>query len=85
MLEYKLKFAGLPKLREVMAAGTSQTCLACCHRAKENRPERDLFKCVKCEYQAHTDQNALIFILRRGVMMRKIKKGENLTFFIRTW
>ena len=52
MLEYKLKFAGLPKLREVMAAGTSQTCPACGHRAKENRPERDLFKCVKCEHQA---------------------------------
>ena len=60
-------------MREVMAAVTSQTCLACGHRAKENRPERDLFKDVKFEYQAHADKNASIVIARRGVLMRKIK------------
>lgn len=78
ILEYKLALAGLPKIKEVMAAGTSQTCPACGHKAKENRPERDVFKCVQCGHTAHADQNASIVIARRGVIMRTLKKGDKL-------
>ena len=78
ILAYKINLAGLPKLREVVAAGTSMTCPACGHKAKENRPTRDEFKCVECGHTAHADQNASIIIARRGVLMRKIKKGDKL-------
>ena len=78
ILSYKLKLAGFPKVREVVAAGTSMTCPACGHKAKENRPERDVFKCVACGHAAHADQNASIIIARRGVLMRKLKKGDKL-------
>jgi IS605 OrfB family transposase len=77
-LSYKLKLAGLPKVREVIAAGTSMTCPACGHKAKENRPGRDVFKCVACGHAAHADQNASIIIARRAVLMRKLKKGDKL-------
>lgn len=76
ILSYKLALAGLPKLREVFAHGTSQTCPACGHRARENRVTRDVFCCVKCGHTAHADQNAAIVIARRGVLMRTLKKGD---------
>lgn len=78
ILEYKLKLAGLPKMRQVVAAGTSQTCPACGHKAKENRPEQAVFKCVECGFDANADQNAAVIIARRGVLMRNIKKGQKL-------
>jgi len=78
VLAYKLALAGLPKMREVVAAGTSQTCPACGHRARENRTDRDTFRCIRCGHEAHADQNASIIIARRGVLMRTLKKGDKL-------
>lgn len=77
LLTYKLAVAGLPAPKKVFAHGTSQTCPACGHRAKENRPERDVFRCVACGHEAHADQNAAIVIARRGVLLRNLKKGDS--------
>jgi Putative transposase DNA-binding domain len=78
MLGYKLALAGLPPLREVLAAGTSQTCPACGLRDPKSRVERDTFRCTGCGHELHADANAAIVIARRGVLMRTIKKGEKL-------
>jgi IS605 OrfB family transposase len=78
ILTYKLALAGLPPLREVLAAGTSQTCPACGLRDPKSRAERDLFRCTGCGHELHADANAAILIARRGVLMRTIKKGDKL-------
>ncbi len=76
MLEYKLALAGLPPLRAVPAAGTSTTCTRCGHRASENRPAQDIFKCIGCGFEANADENAAVQIARRGAMT--VKKGDKL-------
>jgi IS605 OrfB family transposase len=77
LLGYKLALAGLPKVREVPAGGTSTTCSRCGHSARENRPEQALFRCVDCGFAAHADANAAVQIARRGLM--KVTKGDKLT------
>jgi hypothetical protein len=78
ILTYKLALAGLLPLRDVAAAGTSQTCPACGHRDPKSRPEQSLFRCTSCGHQLHADANAAVVIARRGVLMRTIKKGDKL-------
>lgn len=51
---------------KVRAAYTSQECRACGHVAKENRPDRDVFKCVKCAHSNHADLNAAENVEARG-------------------
>lgn len=76
LLQYKLALAGLAPLRTVPPGGTSITCSACGHAARENRTEQAVFKCAACGFTAHADANAAVQIARRGLM--KVKKGDKL-------
>jgi len=58
VLEYKLQCAGLPKPREVHAAGTSITCNKCGNYDKENRQSQAEFKCTKCSHSDNADTHA---------------------------
>lgn len=78
ILDYKLKLAGLPSAREVVAGGTSQTCPACATRDAKSRPTQERFACVSCGFEAHADRIAAVNIARRGIAMMSIKKGDKL-------
>jgi len=65
MLEYKQTWRG----GEVIAVNpryTSQTCPACGHVSKANRPQQALFSCEQCGYSYHADVVAAINILAVG-------------------
>jgi putative transposase len=65
MLEYKQVWRG----GEVIAVNpryTSQTCPACGHVSKANRPQQALFSCQQCSYSYHADVVAAINILAVG-------------------
>jgi len=64
-LEYKLTWNG-GMLIAVPPHHTSQTCPACGHVAKENRPTQARFCCVACGYANHADVVGAINILARG-------------------
>ena len=51
---------------KVSPSYTSQTCSACGHIDKNNR-NKQLFKCVCCEYENDADVNASINIHNRGI------------------
>lgn len=51
----------------VNPAYTSQTCPACGHVAKENRPDQATFRCVECGHTANADVNAAQNILIRAL------------------
>jgi len=51
----------------VNPAYTSQTCPACGHVAKENRPDQATFLCVNCGHTDNADVNAARNILHRGL------------------
>jgi len=53
---------------------TSTTCSDCGHRSPENRPERDVFRCVECNHAMDPDINAARNIARRGVQKLFNKK-----------
>ena len=81
MLSYKLALAGLPPLREVFAAGTSQTCPGCGHRDPKNRPgPGEPFNCTSCGLAADSDDIGAVMIARRGALgaAKKITKGSKL-------
>jgi IS605 OrfB family transposase len=78
ILAYKLALAGLPKMQEVVAGGTSQTCLACGVRDPKNRVTQARFACVGCGFDAHADTVGAVNIARRSVAMEKIAKGAKL-------
>ena len=88
MLSYKALRVGLPKPMEVPAARTSQTCGACGHWAKENRPHKDVFgkplqdafRCVACGHDANADENASQIIALRG--LQQIVSGGKFTKWI---
>ncbi|MEV4802467.1 transposase [Nonomuraea sp. NPDC049421] len=70
ILAHKAESAG----RELIAvdpAGTSRTCAACGHCAKENRVSQAVFACTACGHTAHADVNAAINILRAGLALRQ--------------
>ena len=66
MLEYKLAERG-GRLLLVPAQQSSQECSECGYVAAENRPTRDLFRCVYCGHTGHADFNAAKVVLRRGL------------------
>lgn len=64
-LTYKARRAGVP-LVQVDPRYTSQTCSACGHRDKRNRPDQATFICRSCGVVAHADRNAAVNIAQRG-------------------
>lgn len=78
LLGYKLKLAGLPAPRDVVAGGTSQICPACAARDAKNRPSQESFCCIACGFSAHADSVGAVNIARRGVAMIGITKGDKL-------
>lgn len=65
-LEAKVKARG-GQVIAVNPAYTSQTCPACGHVAKENRPEQSLFICGECGHTNNADINAAQNILIRAL------------------
>jgi IS605 OrfB family transposase len=55
---------------EVPPAYTSQTCPECGFVHKENR-HGDLFKCIKCAYEDHSDIVGAVNIQRRGEVLQE--------------
>ena len=78
-LDYKLAFAGLPKLKGVGAHGTSQTCPRCGEAQYGIRPkppakdvvETSRFLCMSCGYEDDADLNAA-----RVIGQKKIWREE---------
>jgi putative transposase len=66
-LSYKTRWYGSEYHEVEDYAGSSQECRACHHRARENRPSRSEFVCVRCGHAAHADENAADIILARGL------------------
>ena len=58
------------KFVEVNASYTSQTCLVCEHRAKENRKSQAEFLCVNCGFTLHADSIGSINIRRKYTQER---------------
>lgn len=64
-LAYKARLRGAPYV-VVTAAYTSQTCHACGHCEKANRPDQASFVCTSCGHQANADVNGAQNIAARG-------------------
>lgn len=56
-IEYKAKLKGVPVV-VVDPRNTSRTCPECGHVSKQNRPTRDIFKCVGCGFAGPADHIA---------------------------
>jgi putative transposase len=56
-VEYKAQRAGVPVVT-VNPRNTSQTCSACGHCEKANRPDQATFHCRQCNYSTNADENA---------------------------
>jgi putative transposase len=65
MLEYKQAWRG-GRVIAVNPRYTSQTCPACGHVSKANRPQQALFSCEQCGYSYHADVVAAINLLAVG-------------------
>ncbi len=66
VLRYKLAERG-GYLLFVPPQHSSQECSECGHVAPENRPTRDIFRCVACGHAEHADVNSAKVVLRRGL------------------
>ena len=66
VLAYKMKIAGLPKVKSVHPGYTSQACPICGHISRDNREKvpsgdgfkMDVFRCFKCNHTDDSDLNA---------------------------
>jgi transposase len=67
IVDYKLPLAGLPKIKTVPAAYTSQECPKCEHRERKNRVSQSEFRCVRCSYETHADKNGSHNVARRRI------------------
>lgn len=65
-LEYKTN------LIKVDAKYSSQECNNCGHISKENRPNQETFKCVKCSHEGNADFEASLTIKKRGQSLLKL-------------
>ncbi len=70
-IEYKATLAGIPVVL-VNPRGTSHICPECGHNEKGNRPNRDTFKCVKCNFSGCADHIAAINIAARAAVNQPI-------------
>ena len=66
MLEYKILFNG-GRFVKINPAGTSQECLACRRRHKDNRKTQDSFSCISCGFSANADLVGSANVLRRAL------------------
>ncbi|MEU3310853.1 transposase [Nocardiopsis sp. NPDC006832] len=64
-IAYKARRTGVPVLI-VDPAYTSQTCSACDHTSRRNRPTRNRFVCRQCGVVLHADVNASRNLAHRG-------------------
>ena len=64
---YKARRAGVVVV-QVDPAYTSQTCSACGHVDRDNRPDQATFCCRSCGFAGHADWNAARNIALRGVV-----------------
>lgn len=53
-------------LKNRFATLVQQECSKCGHIAKENRPNQETFKCVKCFHEGNADFEASLTIKQRG-------------------
>ncbi|GLW98124.1 transposase [Microtetraspora sp. NBRC 16547] len=65
-IAYKAAQRGVAVIH-VDPAYTSQTCSACGHVDKRNRPDQKTFSCTSCGFAEHADVNAARNIASRGV------------------
>ena len=63
---YKAALAGIPVVI-IDPRNTSRTCPDCGHVAKENRPDRDHFRCVSCGMAGPADTIAAVNISAKGL------------------
>jgi IS605 OrfB family transposase len=66
-IEYKAALAGVPVVA-IDPAYTSQTCPACSHVSRSNRPDQSTFCCVACGFSGHADTVAARNISRRAAV-----------------
>ena len=65
-LEYKTE------LIKVDAKYSSQECNNCGYIAKENRPNQEMFRCIKCGHEGNADFEASLTIKKRGQSLLKL-------------
>ena len=65
-LEYKTE------LIKVDAKYSSQECNNCGYIAKENRPNQEMFRCIKCGHEGSADFEASLTIKKRGQSLLKL-------------
>ena len=65
-IEYKSIISGVSVIL-VNPRGTSHICPECNHNEKANRPNRNTFKCVQCNFSGDADHIAAINIAARAV------------------
>lgn len=70
-IEYKAKIEGVP-VQVVNARNTSKTCPRCETIDSRNRPERNLFRCVRCGFSQEADYVAALNIAKRAVFNQPI-------------
>lgn len=64
-ITYKANLESMPVVK-VNPEYTSQECLNCGYSSRSNR-NKLRFKCVKCEWQDHSDRKASVSIAERGI------------------
>lgn len=70
-IEYKAALAGIPVIL-INPRGTSHICPECKHNERANRPNRDTFRCVKCNFSGCADHVAAINIAARAAVNQPI-------------
>ena len=66
-IEYKSIISGVPVII-VNPRGTSHICPKCNHNEKANRPNRNTFRCVQCNFSGDADHIAAINIAARAIV-----------------
>lgn len=70
-IEYKSALAGV-SVFFVNPRGTSHICPKCSHNERANRPSRDLFRCVSCNFSGEADHVAAVNIRLRALVNKPI-------------
>lgn len=61
---------------KVNPAYTSQDCINCGNRDKDNRKTQISFKCTLCGFEINADENASLNILKRGQTLLSLNVGQ---------